>query len=174
MWTKADSGKGLNWEQSLAYAATLKLTGHADWRLPNAKELQSIVDCTRIPACTPLFQTTKLSDGEYPFYWSSTTHLDGPPDRQGRSRRFTSPSAGALGWMQFPTGRGEFQLLDVHGAGARRSDPKAGDPAAFPAARPPRRCHPHLQLRPLCAQRIEVTSIPNQRWPLFTRYYAVD
>ena len=51
MWSKADSGKGLNWEQSLAYAAKTKLAGHADWRVPNAKELQSIVDYTRMPAC---------------------------------------------------------------------------------------------------------------------------
>ena len=39
--------------------------------------------------------------------------------------------------MQFPPGRGEFHLLDVHGAGAQRSDPKAGDPAAFPHGRGP-------------------------------------
>jgi len=136
MWSKADSGKGLNWEQSLAYAATLKLAGRADWRLPNAKELQSIVDYTRIPACDPVLQTTKLSDGEYPFYWSSTTHLDGPPERQGGAAIYVAFGR-ALGWMQFPPGRGEFRLLDVHGAGAQRSDPKAGDPAAFPHGRGP-------------------------------------
>lgn len=136
VWQKADSGKGLNWEQALAYAASLKLAGHADWRLPNAKELQSIVDYTRIPACDPVFRMTKLSDGEYPFYWSSTTHLDGPPDRQGGAAIYVAFGP-ALGWMQFPPGRGEFRLLDVHGAGAQRSDPKAGDPAAFPHGRGP-------------------------------------
>jgi hypothetical protein len=136
MWSKADSGKGLNWEQSLAYAANLKLAGHADWRLPNAKELQSIVDYTRIPASDPMFQITKLSDGEYPFFWSSTTHLDGPPDRQGGAAIYIAFGR-ALGWMQLPPGRGEFRLLDVHGAGAQRSDPKSGDPAAFPHGRGP-------------------------------------
>ena len=49
----------------------------------NRFELQSIADYTRIPASAPVFQITKLSDGEYPFFWSSTTHLDGPPDRAG-------------------------------------------------------------------------------------------
>ena len=45
----------------------------------------------------------------------------------------------ALGWMQFPPGVGEFRLIDVHGAGAQRSDPKAGDPALFPYGRGPQR-----------------------------------
>jgi hypothetical protein len=36
----------------------------------------------------------------------------------------------ALGWMQDPGGT--YQLLDVHGAGAQRSDPKTGDPADYP------------------------------------------
>ncbi len=136
MWTKADSGKGLNWEQALAYAANLKLAGHADWRLPNAKELQSIADYTRIPACDPIFQITRLSDGEYPFFWSSTTHLDGPPERRGTAAVYVSFGR-ALGWMQLPPNRAEFRLMDVHGAGAQRSDPKAGDPAAFPHGRGP-------------------------------------
>jgi hypothetical protein len=136
-WTKADSGKGLNWQQALAYAASLRLAGHTDWRLPNAKELQSIVDYTRrAPAIDPMFQTSKLADGEYPFYWSSTTHLDGPPDRMGNAAVYVCFGRG-LGWMQFPPGRGEYRLMDVHGAGAQRSDPKIGNPADFPHGRGP-------------------------------------
>ena len=135
MWTKTDSGRGLNWEQALAYAGNLKLAGHADWRLPNAKELQSIVDYTRIPAINPLFQLSTLPDHNHPFYWTSTTHLDGPPDRQG-SAVYVSFGR-ALGWMQFPPGVGEYRLLDVHGAGAQRSDPKTGNPADFPHGRGP-------------------------------------
>jgi hypothetical protein len=164
MWQQHDSGKGLNWEQALAYAAGLNLAGHSDWRLPNAKELQSIADYSRIPASAPLFQITKLSDGEYPFFWSSTTHLDGPPDRQGGAAIYVAFGR-ALGWMQprgggggtagegpglggsraggpgrgRPTsgGSGNVQLLDVHGAGAQRSDPKVGDPQDYPHGRGP-------------------------------------
>ncbi len=132
VWQKNDSGKGLNWEQALAYAANLK----GGWRLPNAKELQSIVDYTRIPAIQPIFQISKLPDGEYPFYWTSTTHVGGPPDRQGGAAVYVSFGR-ALGWMQFPPGVGEHRLLDVHGAGAQRSDPKAGNPADFPHGRGP-------------------------------------
>ncbi len=76
MWSKTDSGVGLNWQAALAWIQAKnaeRYLGHSDWRLPNAKELQSIVDYTRAPAVThgpaiaPVFQTTRLSDGEYPF-----------------------------------------------------------------------------------------------------------
>ena len=42
MWSKADSGKGMNWEAALAWVQAKnakKYLGHNDWRLPNAKEL---------------------------------------------------------------------------------------------------------------------------------------
>ena len=32
---------------------------------------------------------------------------------------------------------GDYHFVDVHGAGAQRSDPKAGDPAMFPHGRGP-------------------------------------
>ena len=34
----------MNWEDALSYAENLELAGYSDWRLPNAKELQSIVE----------------------------------------------------------------------------------------------------------------------------------
>jgi hypothetical protein len=139
MWSKADSGAGKNWQQALAWVQQLNATnylGHGDWRLPSAKELQSIVDYSRIPAIAPVFQISRLADGEYPFFWSSTTHLDGPPGRSGGAAVYVSFGR-ALGWMRFPPGWGDFRLMDVHGAGAQRSDPKIGDPAMFPHGRGP-------------------------------------
>lgn len=41
---KADSGVGMDWEAALAYAEGATYAGYDDWRLPNVKELQSIVD----------------------------------------------------------------------------------------------------------------------------------
>jgi len=43
MWQQADDGVVRDWQNSLTNAETLVLAGHSDWRLPNAKELQSIV-----------------------------------------------------------------------------------------------------------------------------------
>ena len=43
----------------------------------------------------------------------------------------------ALGWMQEPPDSGRYELMDVHGAGAQRSDPKDGDSADYPYGRGP-------------------------------------
>jgi hypothetical protein len=37
----------------------------------------------------------------------------------------------AQGYMELPPGSGNKRLFDVHGAGAQRSDPKAGNPAQY-------------------------------------------
>ena len=39
VWQQAESAT-MTWEQALAYAESLTLGGHSDWRLPNIKELQ--------------------------------------------------------------------------------------------------------------------------------------
>lgn len=44
MWAKDDSGVKMNWVDALEYAKNSKLSGYSDWRLPNSKELQSLVD----------------------------------------------------------------------------------------------------------------------------------
>lgn len=127
VWQKADSGRGMTWQDALTYAENLTLAGHDDWRLPNAKELQSIVDYTRSPDATdspaiaPVFQTTAITNEagrrDWPFFWTSTTHLDGPDQRQAVYVAFGR----AIGQMHGRT-------MDVHGAGAQRSDPKTGSP----------------------------------------------
>jgi hypothetical protein len=134
MWAKADSGQGMNWEQALAYAANMQLGGHADWRVPNAKELQSIVDYERLPACHPLFQVSQLDNGDYPYYWSSTTQLNDPPapgELQGGFAVYIAFGR-ALVWTQYPPNRGAFHLILDDGAGAQRSDHKFGNPLSFP------------------------------------------
>ena len=51
---------------------------------------------------------------------------------------FGGPPDGPPPGME-PQGRGagEYHYVDVHGAGAQRSDPKAGDPGMFPHGRGP-------------------------------------
>ncbi|MCK4745675.1 MAG: DUF1566 domain-containing protein [Bacteroidales bacterium] len=134
MWQQSDDGISRNWKDALSYAENLELAGHSDWRLPDAKELQSIVDYTRAPAVTqspaldPLFYASEIKDpegngGQYPYYWTGTTHLDGP-----------YPGSAAV-YVCFGKAQGFMheQLLDVHGAGAQRSDPKDGNPEDYPA-----------------------------------------
>ncbi len=151
MWMQDDSGSfsvgdyqdgSLNWEQSLAWCESLDYAGYTDWRLPDAKELQSIVDYTRSPTTTnsaainPIFNVTPIVDegggSNYPFYWTGTTHANNLSD--GTAAVYIAFGE-ALGWMQSPSG--DYQLMDVHGAGAQRSDPKVGDPADYPYGRGP-------------------------------------
>ncbi len=143
MWSKADSGTGMNWQDALAWVQAknaAKYLGFSDWRLPNAKELQSIVDYTRSPdtshsaAIDPIFTTTQIKNeggvADYPYFWASTTHLDGMAGVYVAFGR-------ALGYMQMPPNSGNYVLLDVHGAGAQRSDPKTGSASDYPHGRGP-------------------------------------
>jgi hypothetical protein len=140
------------WKQALDYIKTLNgqnYQGHNDWRLPNAKELQSIVDYARSPDTTssaaidPLFTCTGITNeagkADYPFYWTGTTHMS----QGGRTNGITGGAAiyiafgRAMGYMTMPNDPTIGAWLDVHGAGAQRSDPKAGNPADFPKGRGP-------------------------------------
>ena len=142
MWAKNDSGKGLNWEQALAYTENLELAGHGDWRLPNAKELQSIVDYSRAPqagrdgikspAIDPVFSITKTES----YFWTSTSHLERPGRHMGNAAVYIAFGR-AMGYMGRPGSSGSKTFMDVHGAGAQRSDPKSGDPARYPTGRGP-------------------------------------
>lgn len=56
-----DKDNVYTWEQAfehVAYLNAMNFAGHHDWRLPNVKELQSIVDYSRVqPAVSPEFKT---------------------------------------------------------------------------------------------------------------------
>jgi hypothetical protein len=140
MWSQSDSGSGMNWKDALSWVQTKNAAnylGHNDWRLPNAKELQSVIDYTRSPDTTgsaaidPVFTCTRITNeagqADYPFYWTGTTHA-------------SSGGSGAAGiYIAFGRSMGYMngQWQDVHGAGAQRSDPKEGNPANFPQGRGP-------------------------------------
>jgi hypothetical protein len=63
----------MTWKEALAYCEGLELAGHRDWRLPNIKELQSIVD---YQAYDPSIDTTIFPRTESYAYWSATTYAD--------------------------------------------------------------------------------------------------
>ncbi|HJO96965.1 MAG TPA: DUF1566 domain-containing protein [Rhodospirillales bacterium] len=230
-WMQADSGQDgprrhlgnthytdgrMDWPEALAYCQGLRYAGSDDWRLPNAKELQGLIDYTRSPQTTrsaaidALFIATQITNEadkpDYPGYWASTTHLDGrfpgtaavvvffgealgapslnrlgggPGMRvqggggQQQGRRPPPPGGGGpqqgfggqqQGWRPPPPpggfgprqggggpeqdrgnpsagqppapsgggGQATPTIIDVHGAGAQRSDPKIGTPGDYP------------------------------------------
>ncbi len=209
-WMQADSGQDgprrhlgnthytdgrMDWPEALAYCQGLRYAGSDDWRLPNAKELQGLIDYTRSPQTTrsaaidALFIATQITNEadkpDYPGYWASTTHLDGrfpgtaavvvffgealgapslnrlgggPGMRvqggggQQQGRRPPPPPGGfgprqggggpeqdrgnpSAGQPPAPSGGGGQAtptIIDVHGAGAQRSDPKIGTPGDYP------------------------------------------
>jgi len=137
MWSQDDSGEGMDWEDALAYVVSLNdanYLGYSDWYLPNAKELQSIVDYDRSPdtsnsaAIDPVFNVTSITNEagqlDWGFYWTSTTHAS------------THGGQGAV-YIAFGRGLGYMngRYVDIHGAGCQRSDPKTG--SAIPTGRGP-------------------------------------
>ncbi|SDW24105.1 Protein of unknown function [Lutibacter oricola] len=133
MWEQKDDEISRDWQEALEYSENLDFANYSDWRLPNAKELQSIVDYTRSPKTTnspaidPIFDCTEITDpdgntGQYPFYWTGTSHLDG-----------ANPYSSGV-YIAFGEGQGEMNgtLMDVHGAGCQRSDPKSGNIDDYP------------------------------------------
>lgn len=86
-WAKDGNGAGCNngaeiaWAAALAYCEGLNFAGYTDWRLPNIKELMTLLDMNNTPIyIDPLFvnthtgyyfsSTTKSSDTDYAFYVS--------------------------------------------------------------------------------------------------------
>lgn len=134
MWAKADSGTGLNWSNALAWVQVKNAAnylGHSDWRLPNVKELQSILDYSRSPDTTgsaamdPVFNCTAITNEnnqpDFPWYWSGSTHAQ--YNGSGASGAYVCFGRG-LGYMS-------GAWVDVHGAGCQRSDPKGGSLSSY-------------------------------------------
>lgn len=152
MWMQNDSDTGMVWKDALAYAEGKDFAGHSDWRLPNTKELQSIVDYTRSPsssssaAIDPLFLCTQItneaSESDYPAYWTSTTHSNWSAGNEGTNAAYVCFGR-AMGNMN-------STWMDVHGAGAQRSDPKVGNPSDYPTGNGPQgdavRIYNHVRL----------------------------
>jgi hypothetical protein len=83
MWTKdagttviAGCGGGLkNWYDAIAYAACLNTNsylGYTDWRLPNRKELRSLIDYGQASPALPY--NHPFDNAQLDWYWTSTTY----------------------------------------------------------------------------------------------------
>ena len=72
-WQKSDDATPRTWQEALAYCENLSIDSKTDWRLPNIRELKSLVDVSRYyPAIDPALPCQLSS------YWSATTVADSP------------------------------------------------------------------------------------------------
>jgi len=115
MWQQADDRQTRDWFEALQYAEKLNLAGHTDWRLPNVKELQSIVDYEKlnIPAIEETFFRVSNPDS---WFWTSTTN----GDKAYNAMYICFGKA----YAKLPE---QTEFYNHHGAGAERSAPKRGD-----------------------------------------------
>ena len=129
MWAQDDSQETMNWEDALSFAENSEYAGYTDWRLPNAKELQSIVDYSgAFPAIdTSVFNISQIvneaGNDDYPYFWTSTTnpYID-KKDENGYWYAWYV----AFGYAVDHDGE------DIHGAGAVRFDTKVEGSADGP------------------------------------------
>lgn len=115
MWMQDDAGLALEWDEALAYAEAFDYAGYDDWRLPDVKELQSIVDYSGVyPAIDQsVFTLTELEDNEFYYYWTNT------------SAYFSTdlPGYGYAWYVAFGYAV-DNEGNDTHGAGGVRFSPK--------------------------------------------------
>ncbi|MDY7079110.1 MAG: DUF1566 domain-containing protein, partial [Chloroflexota bacterium] len=133
MWAQDDSGEGVDWGSALELAVQANeenYLGYSDWRVPNVKELQSIVDYTGVyPAIdTSLFNITD----EDAYFWSSTSAYFSPATPGYYYAWYV-----AFGYAVDPDGN------DSHGAGAVRFDTKV---EGGPAGEEPGRIYNYIRL----------------------------
>lgn len=69
-WQDDAVSSTLGWASAIDYCENLTLDTHSDWRLPNIKELTSIVDDTK---SHPSIDNTVFQNPPFNNYWSSTT-----------------------------------------------------------------------------------------------------
>jgi hypothetical protein len=69
MWQKQDTSLTYTWQQAITYCSGLSLGGLGGWRLPNVKELRSIVNVTTY---NPAINSTYFPSTQSLYYWSST------------------------------------------------------------------------------------------------------
>jgi hypothetical protein len=115
MWMQDDAPNTMEWKDALAYSENLEFAGYTDWKLPDVKELQSIVDYSGIyPTIDEsYFNITSFEESNpYYYFWTSTSAYFG-----GNNTDY-----GYAWYVAFGFSVGDD--TDTHGAGAVRFSPK--------------------------------------------------
>ena len=79
MWAKDGTDKGcdygaeISWQTAIGWANFLVFAGYNDWRLPNRRELESLIDAG---ASYPAINSTYFPYTDWQDYWSGTTLKD--------------------------------------------------------------------------------------------------
>ena len=79
MWVRTPDSTTRTWANALTYANDLTICGYTDWRLPNRKELRSLINYEQANSATWL-NTQGFSNVQASGYWSSSTYASNPTD----------------------------------------------------------------------------------------------
>lgn len=86
----ADGPTAYNWQQALEAAAASTLAGYNDWRLPNIKELASILEL----ACyAPTINLAFFPNDPGSYVWSSSPAASYEPEEDAWGLRFSNGSS---------------------------------------------------------------------------------
>jgi hypothetical protein len=153
MWTASTDATARNWEDTFAWVEQMNeenYLGHDDWRLPNAKELHSIVEYGKksLPAIDTnffhltyddVYVWTSSTSGDFPesgmvvcfgYGWSiPIANTTGPQNAEASALPGPPPSDGQMPPMSSSTEETVYTVdsfEDCHGTGCLRADYKSG------------------------------------------------
>jgi arylsulfatase A-like enzyme len=146
MWTQVPSA-AMNWTSAISHAENLTTAGYTDWRLPNIKELQTLVDitlATSTSAATALssIQRTLFPSVTATAYWSSTPlRSGGGSPTQAWLAEFgvntaATPPRNSQGILSYEPFASTYPVLAVRNAPSRSVSQGLGTPTItnlFPA-----------------------------------------
>nr|WP_256504620.1 DUF1566 domain-containing protein [Gilvimarinus xylanilyticus] len=91
-------GDYIPWGQALVAAESLDYAGYTDWRLPNAKELYSIVETS---CWDPAINQSVFLNFQGQTYWTSTPHSEYPEEAWLLTFSFASLERGNKGTYNY-------------------------------------------------------------------------